>query len=325
MLSNDRLLDLYWSCQRIRMVEEAIADRYTEQEMRCPTHLSIGQEIAGAAIGMATTKNDIVVSTHRSHAHYLGKGGNLDRFIAELYGRETGCAKGMGGSMHLKDEDAGFMASTAIVGNSIPVGMGIALGEKLNQTNNITTIFVGDAVFETGVFYESLNIAATFQLPVLIVCENNLYSVYSPLSVRQPEDRANHKIAESIGLKTKSIDGMNAELVLNEIENAVRYCRETGAPFLLEMTAYRWREHCGPNYDNNIGYREEDEYLEWKSKDYLNALELDLKSKNIINDDDISLNKNSITNEINAAFAFATNSNLPSSDILSLLEYAEKP
>ena len=324
MLTNHRLLDLFWSCQRIRMIEEAIADRYAEQEMRCPTHLSIGQELAGAALGMATTKNDLAVSTHRSHAHYLGKGGNIDSFIAELYGRETGCAKGMGGSMHLKDEDAGFMASTAIVGNSIPVGVGLALGEKLNKTNNIITIFVGDAVFETGVFYESLNIAATFQLPALFICENNFYSVYSPLSVRQPEGRANHKIAESIGIKTKSIDGMDAAHVLNEMDNAVHYCREACAPFLLEMTAYRWREHCGPNYDNNIGYREEDEYLEWKSKDYLTSLEVDLKSKKIINDDDIFRKQQSVSDEINAAFTFAINSDLPSSDRLSFLEYAEK-
>ena len=132
MLMHEKLKALYWSCKRIRMVEEAIARRYSEQQMRCPTHLSIGQELAGAAVGFSTHVTDLAVSTHRSHAHYLGKGGDLNSFIAELYGRETGCAKGMGGSMHLKDEAVGFTASTAIVGNSIPVGIGLAFGAYLN-------------------------------------------------------------------------------------------------------------------------------------------------------------------------------------------------
>ena len=180
---------IYKKILRIRMIEEEIAARYHEGKMRCPTHLSIGQEATAAAISLLTTKDDKAVSTHRCHAHYLAKGGSLKAMISELYGKRTGCCKGKGGSMHLIDKKVGFMGSSAIVGNSIPVGTGIALAEKLKNTNNKTIVYLGDAATEEGVFYESVNFAALKQLNVIYVCENNMYSVYTPLSERQPRDR----------------------------------------------------------------------------------------------------------------------------------------
>ena len=180
---------LYIEMYRIRAVEEMIAFKYPEGKMRCPTHLSIGQEAVPAAYSLLINNSDFAVSTHRGHAHYLGKGGDLKSMIAEIYGKKTGCSKGKGGSMHLIDLNVNFMGTSAIVGNSIPVGVGLGLSIELNKTDQISCIFLGDGAIEEGVFYESLNFAAVRNLPILFICENNLYSVYSPLSVRQPKNR----------------------------------------------------------------------------------------------------------------------------------------
>ena len=132
-IENSTKISIFKMMLKIRLAEETIAERYSEQKMRCPTHLCIGQEAVSSAVGHALKKSDYAVSTHRSHGHYLGKGGDLNKMIAEIYGKETGCSKGYGGSMHLVDKDVGFMGSTAIVGNSIPVGIGLALASKLNK------------------------------------------------------------------------------------------------------------------------------------------------------------------------------------------------
>jgi TPP-dependent pyruvate/acetoin dehydrogenase alpha subunit len=266
-------IDLLYRCKRIRIVEEEIAARYSEQEMRCPTHLSVGQELVGAAAGMILRPSDPAVSSHRAHAHYLGKGGNMKAMIAEIYGKETGCAKGRGGSMHLTDLSCGFMASTAIVGNTIPVGVGLGLSIKLDGDDRVSTIFIGDAATETGAFYEAANFAVVQKLPVLFLCENNLYSVYSPLPPRQPEGRKIHEWTHGLGLHTAHVDGMAAEATYTAIADITSHVRKGNGPALLEIDTYRWREHCGPNYDNDIGYRSEAEYLSWREKDAQNRLE----------------------------------------------------
>jgi pyruvate dehydrogenase E1 component alpha subunit len=189
MVTQDLSLVLLHEMIRIRFVEEEIARRYGENKMRCPVHLSVGQEAVAVAAGKALRVDDMAVSGHRAHAHYLGKGGNLTAMLAELMGKASGCSGGKGGSMHLIDESVGFMGSTAIVAGTVPVGVGLAYGMKLAATDQVACVFLGDAVAETGVFYESLNFAALKSLPVLFVCENNLYSVYTPLHKRQPEGR----------------------------------------------------------------------------------------------------------------------------------------
>ena len=175
--------------KRIRHVEEEIAKKYHLGLMRCPTHLSVGQEGVASGVGLALKNTDLAVSGHRAHAHYMAKGGDINRMIAEIYGKVTGCSKGKGGSMHLVDETVGFMGSTAIVGGTVPIGVGLAYGMKIKKSKQLSCIFLGDAVIETGVFFESINFAIVKKLPILFICENNLYSVYSPLKVRQPKKR----------------------------------------------------------------------------------------------------------------------------------------
>lgn len=255
----------------IRRVEEAIARHYPQQKMRCPVHLSIGQEAAAVGVCAALRRTDQAVSTHRSHAHYLAKGGDLDALIAELHGKATGCCGGRGGSMHLSDRDAGFLASTAIVGNSIPVGVGMALSQQVAGATDITCVFLGDGAAEEGAFYESANFAAVRKLPVLFACENNLYSVYSPLSKRQPAGRSLAQLARAIGLVAETIDGNDIEAVYAATSAAATALRAGGGPRFIEMTTYRWLEHCGPFDDDHLNYRPPGELDDWKTRDPIRA------------------------------------------------------
>lgn len=322
-MKKETKIKLYESMQRIRIVEEEIANRYNEGKMRCPTHLSIGQEAVPAAIGECVNTNDYAISTHRGHAHYIGKGGSVNRMIAEIYGKVTGCSKGRGGSMHLIDLSVGFMGTSAIVGNSIPVGVGFALSAKIRNTNQLSCIFFGDGATEEGAYYESLNFAVLKKLPILFICENNFYSVYSPLKVRQPEGRSISKVAEAMGAGvSKLLNGNDVEECHEAITQAVQKIRNGEGPQLLEFTTYRWREHCGPGYDNHIGYRSEEEYLEWKQKDPILSYEARLVSENILDKEAIETIKNKIANEISEAFDFAEISPFPEAQEAFDGEYA---
>lgn len=296
---------LFESMLRIRLVEESIANKYSEQKMRCPTHLSIGQEAIAVGVCANLTSQDQVLSTHRAHAHYLAKGGCLNSMMAEIYGKASGCSKGMGGSMHLIDTSVGFMGSTAIVGNTIPVAVGLALEKKLTRKKSIACVFFGDGATEEGAFYESVNFAIIHSLPILFICENNLYSVYSGLEVRQPMDRKIYKMVRAMGISAQHANGNDVEEVARKVKDAKTMILKSGGPQFLEFDTYRWREHCGPNFDNNIGYREESEFLKWKKKDPLKNFYSENSQKYI----DSKIDK--ISQEIDDAHQFADDSKFP--------------
>ena len=296
---------LFESMLRIRLVEESIANKYSEQKMRCPTHLSIGQEAIAVGVCANLTSQDQVLSTHRAHAHYLAKGGCLNSMMAEIYGKASGCSKGMGGSMHLIDTSVGFMGSTAIVANTIPVAVGLALEKKLTRKKSIACVFFGDGATEEGAFYESVNFAIIHSLPILFICENNLYSVYSGLEVRQPVDRKIYKMARAMGISAQHGNGNDVEEVARKVKHAKTMILKSGGPQFLEFDTYRWREHCGPNFDNNIGYREESEFLKWKKKDPLKNFYSENSQKYIDRKID------TISQEIDDAHQFADDSKFP--------------
>ena len=296
---------LFESMLRIRLVEESIANKYSEQKMRCPTHLSIGQEAIAVGVCANLTSQDQVLSTHRAHAHYLAKGGCLNSMMAEIYGKASGCSKGMGGSMHLIDTSVGFMGSTAIVGNTIPVAVGLALEKKLTRKKSIACVFFGDGATEEGAFYESVNFAIIHSLPILFICENNLYSVYSGLEVRQPVDRKIYKMVRAMGISAQHGNGNDVEEVARKVKQAKTMIMKSGGPQFLEFDTYRWREHCGPNFDNNIGYREESEFLKWKKKDPLKNFYSENSQKYIDRKID------TISQEIDDAHQFADDSKFP--------------
>ena len=322
-MTPDIAKQLLFQMKRIRFVEEEIARRYSENKMRCPTHLSIGQEAVASAVGLALRRDDLAVSGHRAHAHYLGKGGNLPAMLAEIYGKATGCAGGKGGSMHLIDESAGFMGSTAIVAGTVPIGVGLAYGMKLKRTEQVSCVFHGDAVVEAGVFFESVNFAALKRLPVLFVCENNLYSVYSPLRVRQPEGRSIARMVEGFGLAVGCGDGNDVAGVYEMVGEALDSIRKGGGPRFLEFATYRWLEHCGPNCDNDIGYRTESEYLEWKAKEPIARFEAELRSRGVISATDGGDMDVTIEREVSSAFAFAEASPFPAAASAYADLYAE--
>jgi len=299
---------LHKTALRIRLIESRIAEKYSEGNMRCPVHLSIGQEIPSAIFHQLVKPGDTAISTHRAHAHYLAMGGNLPRMIAEIFGKVTGCSKGRGGSMHLIDLEKGFLGSSAIVGNSIPIGVGVGYAKQLDKDPGVSFIFLGDGATEEGSFFESANFAAVHKLPVVFVLENNLYSVYTGLSPRQPENRSMTSLASAIGLKCETAEDSDFTDTFLKLSSLAQHARKGYGPCLVEIKTYRRLEHCGPNDDDNLGYRPNHELSKLKDIDLIAKLEK-LLELSIEENDVIVAN---IQSEIEKAFDFADSSPFPS-------------
>jgi pyruvate dehydrogenase E1 component alpha subunit len=246
-------LALYRAMLRIRLIEEAIAKRYSEQEMRCPVHLSTGQEATAVGACAALRQDDQIITSHRGHGHYLAKGGDLNAMMAEIYGRATGCCGGRGGSMHLFDDRVGVMASVPIVASFIPLGTGAALSYRNANEDRVCIVFLGDGATEEGAFHESANFAALKSLPVIYFVENNGYSCYTNLEDRQPR-RPLVDLGRAYGIPSVYVDGNDVLAVFDTTKEAVARARAGQGPTLIVADTYRWREHCGPNFDNDIGY-----------------------------------------------------------------------
>lgn len=314
--------ELFRQMLRVRAVEETIADRYADQEMRCPVHLSIGQEAVAVGVSAALARTDYCMSTHRGHAHYLAKGGSLRAMIAEIYGKATGCCSGKGGSMHLVDLEANMMGCTPIVGSSLPVAVGLAFATTMRSESRVTAVFFGEGTTEEGVFAESLNFASLKRLPVVFVCENNLYSVYSPMEVRQPAARDRCAIARAHGIATAIGNGNDVDEVYRIARVAVSRARHGDGPSFIEFDTYRWREHCGPNFDNHIGYRTEEEYLAWRARCPIDMYERRLLDESVLTNDSRAAMLAAISAEIDDAFRFARESPFPSAAELGTDLYA---
>ncbi len=313
--SKNDLINHFRSMLRIRRVEEVLAERYPEGEMRCPMHLCIGQEAIAVGVCSALNDFDVVFSNHRAHGHYLAKGGNLDRMIAEIYCRATGCCGGRGGSMHLIDLDVGFKGSTPIVGGTIPLAVGAALAAKIKGLSQVVVAFFGDGAFEEGVVHESLNFAALKDLPLIFVCENNGYSVYSNLEERQPK-RLISPIPEAHGWEVYSGDGNDVQAVADISHEAVSRTYKGKGPQFLEFETYRWLEHCGPNDDDHLGYRSAQELSTWKEKCPILRTQKHLLDERIISKSELVSIQDSIEREIQKAFEFAQSSPAPAPETL---------
>ena len=303
-------LQLFKQLLRIRLIEEAIGERYPEQKMRCPVHLSIGQEAIAVGVCQSLQKTDYLVSNHRAHAHYLAKGGDLKRMLAEIYGKIDGCTSGIGGSMHLIDRSANIIGTTPIVGGSLPVGVGVAFASLLKEEDRIMALFFGEGSTEEGVWSECINFAALWKLPILFVCENNLYSVYSPMEVRQPDTRSRIAIAEAHGIYSLHGDGNEVETVYEVSKQAIQYIREKKGPCFVEFDTYRYREHCGPFVDPD-GYRPAEEEAYWHSRCPVQLYTSYLTKQQILSPSLIDQFKEEIIAEIEDAFVFAENSPFP--------------
>ena len=313
----DVRLALYRSMLKIRRVEERIQALYPQGDMRCPTHFSIGQEAVAAGVCRNLRLEDYVISAHRSHSHYIGKGGNLRAMFAELYGKVDGCASGKGGSMHLIDLSVNFLGCVPIVGSTIPIGVGAAFGAMLQGRDQLTVVFFGDAATETGVFHESVNFAAVHRLPVLFVCENNLYSVNTPLDVRQPSNRTIAQLVAGHGITTSQHDGQLVETVDAATRDTIAHMREHGGPALLEFMTYRWLEHCGPLGDVHLGYRTQEDFNAWVARCPIRLHRKLLEDDGLIDEAAHAKMDAEIAGEIDDAVAFARLSPFPERAALS--------
>lgn len=297
---------------RIRCVEETLADLYEEQEMRTPTHFSIGQEAVAVGMCAALGRDDVVYSGHRCHAHYLAKGGDLLRMVAELYGKEIGCAGGRGGSVHLNDPTVGFIASSAILGQTMAVATGSAWAFKMDGALRIAACFFGDGAVEEGIFHESLNFAVVRQVPIVFACENNLYSTHTPLEVRQPRGIQIWERARCYQMPAMQVDGNDVFAVHAAAQQAVDWCRGGKGPYFLEFMTYRWREHVGPNWDYDAGYRSKAEVDAWIERCPIKRGEARLLAEGVCSEAEISRWREELRREVDLAVATAKASPFPS-------------
>jgi TPP-dependent pyruvate/acetoin dehydrogenase alpha subunit len=301
---------------RIRAVEETLADLYAEQEMRTPTHFSIGQEAVPVGVSAALRRDDVVYSGHRCHAHYLAKGGDLLGMVAELYGRENGCCHGRGGSVHLTAPEVGFIAASAILGQTMATAVGSAWTFAMDGSPRVAVSYVGDGAAEEGIFHECLNFAAVMRVPVLFVCENNLYSTHTPLGVRQPADARIWERARSYGIPARLVDGNDVFEVHQAALQAVAWCRAGKGPYFLEATTYRWREHVGPNWDYDAGYRSKAEVDAWIERCPIKRATGALVAAGACTEAEVALWDEASREEIRRTVAIAKASPFPSVDQL---------
>jgi TPP-dependent pyruvate/acetoin dehydrogenase alpha subunit len=229
----------------IRAVEEGICAEYSNRNIRGPVHLSIGQEAMAVGVLNVCRPDDVAVSTHRDHAHYLAKGGDVGAMIDELYGLETGCSHGYGGSMHLFSGKANFMGASAVLPGSTPVAVGLGLGCKLDGRGAVAIGFSGDGASDEGSFFEALNLAAVLHVPVLFVCENNGLSTNTPLAARQAQTDISSK-ARAFGLEASSADAVDVFTVRRAASEMLDRVRSTSQPAVLALTADRLCAHVGP-------------------------------------------------------------------------------
>lgn len=239
--------DLLYDCLRIRRIEEAICDAYPQLKMRCPTHISIGQEAVAVGVCSNLLKTDKVFSGHRAHAHYLAKQGDLKKFIAELHGLESGCGMGRSGSMHLQDVEAGFIASTSIVGGTLGLATGCAWASKIKGDNSVTVVFFGDGCAEEGVLHEVLNFSSLHRLAIVFVCENNGLAVTTPLLERQ-NNHGISEIARAHGLHSEFYMFSDVEGISDLAAHAISNARQ-GRPQFLEFLTERQRTHVGVDHE----------------------------------------------------------------------------
>lgn len=299
----------------IRTTEEHIAQGVLDKKIFTPCHLYIGQEADAVGVCTALKDTDFVFSTHRSHGHYLAKGGNLDKLFAEIYCRETGCSGGRGGSMHLCAPEIGLLGSSSIVAGCLGIGLGPAFKSRLLGRQDVSVIFHGDCVPEEGIWHESLNFAAVNHLPVIYVCENNLYAASAGLADRRVDDNI-FEVAAAHGLHTEIVDGNDVFAVHRAAFEAVQRARNGEGPQYIEARTYRWLGHVGP-YDNiKEGLRSLDELNYWKERCPIRNLENKLTGEGIMTREELRAMHERIRERVRAAEARAVTASKPAPETL---------
>ena len=308
-MPNIRDEHLYRQLYRIRRVEEEIIRLYPSDSIKSPVHLSIGQESVAVGVCSALEESDIVFGTYRGHALYLAKGGDLKSMMAELYGKSGGSARGKAGSMHLVDTAVGMMGTSAIVATTIPQAVGYALAVQMRGEKTAVVVFFGDGATDEGVYAESLNFAALKKLPILFVCENNGYAIYSSVESRMPDANFCER-AESYRIPAVRIESGVTQEIGTAAASAINKIRNTEGPQFMECLTARWRDHVGPDEDRIWKYRSDEELDDWIKRDDLAAIGGSLEPANRSNIEA------AVETEIAEAIAFAEASPFPGDEEL---------
>lgn len=300
---------LYATMVRIRAFEERLADLVDAGEVRGPCHLSIGQEAIAAGVCTAIDTDDTIWGGHRSHGHYIAKGGDPRAMMAEIFGKATGCSRGRGGSMHIFAPQVGLLGTVPLVAATIPIAVGAALASKLRGDGRVAVAFFGDGATEEGHFHESVNLAGVYRLPVLFVCENNFYSSHMALLERRVSDNI-ALTGSAHGIPGVVVDGNDVVEVHRVADAAAERARRGDGPTLLECRTYRWRGHVGTSWDMDVGVRRKDELAEWLPKDPIARLRRELIECGVA-ESDLDREDETTHDLIAEAVVFSRTSSLP--------------
>jgi pyruvate dehydrogenase E1 component alpha subunit len=294
-------LELLYKMVLIRRFEEKSAEMYTKEKIRGFLHLYIGEEAVAVGVMELLTANDNILSTYREHGHALARGVDPGSIMAEMYGKQEGCSKGRGGSMHLFDTKKRFFGGNAIVGGHLPLAVGMGLASKKQQQHNLTCCFFGEGAIAEGEFHESMNLAALWEVPVLFLCENNLYGMGTALRFSHSVPEVEKKGA-AYGVESAAVNGMDVLEVMKAAKTAVEYIRTTGKPYFLVCNTYRFRAHS--MFDAEL-YREKSEVESWKERDPIPTLANALLKNGLITRTDIDKIEQSVKSEVQKAVDFA--------------------
>ena len=309
-IPTDKLLHMYRLMYTIRVFETNAIDLFQEGLIRGTTHTYIGMEAVGVGACAALEPDDYITSTHRGHGHLIAKGGKRDRMMAELFARTTGYCKGKGGSMHIADKETGILGANGVVGAGIPLAAGAALSAKLRGTQQVAVSFFGDGATNQGVFHETLNLAAVWELPVVFVCENNRFGMGTPQREHQRVEDIAAVRAPAYDMPGLTVDGNDVLKVYAAADEAVTRAREGGGPTLLNCDTYRFRgHHIG---DPGTSYRDREEVQEQeRQRDPIRRLAQVLTEEEGVSEDELSALETELANELEEALEFAKNSPEP--------------
>ncbi|HJS90345.1 MAG TPA: pyruvate dehydrogenase (acetyl-transferring) E1 component subunit alpha [Steroidobacteraceae bacterium] len=319
-IAREHGLDLLREMLRIRSFEDRCYQLYGQMKIRGFLHLYNGEEAVAVGTMGGLRPSDAVVSTYREHGHAITRGIPMSAVMAELYGKQTGCSRGRGGSMHIFDVSRRFYGGNAIVAGGLPIAVGLALAQKLQRQSDITACFFGDGAVAEGEFHESLNLASLWKLPVLFICENNLYAMGTALERAQVETDITTK-ARAYRIDAAAVDGMDVLAVEEAVRDAVEKIRRGAGPALLEMRTYRFRAHS--MFDPQL-YRDKAEIEAWQKKGPLITLTTRLKALGLITEDDYQRLEREAANEVDSAVAFAESSPWEPVADLERFVYAER-
>jgi pyruvate dehydrogenase E1 component alpha subunit len=318
-LSREHMLDLLRQMIRIRRFEDKCAELYTQEKIRGFLHLYDGEEAIAVGIVPVLEKRDRIVATYREHGHALVRGVAMKAALAEMYGKQEGCSRGRGGSMHLFDRATNFYGGNAIVGGGLPLSVGLALADHMRGDDIVTACFFGDGAVAEGEFHESLNLAALWELPVLFVCENNLYAMGTALALSESETDLQRK-ASCYRITSEAVDGMDVIAVEAAARRAVHAVRTSGKPYFLECRTYRLRAHS--MFDAQL-YRDKAEVEGFRQKEPILRFQSWLEANHMIHLEEIDRMEAEIAGEIAAAMAFAEAGTWEPVEQLTRFAYAE--